>query len=168
MDATGCHGPDRMPAVASPRSARHPGPVPDRTDFYRIRFDADPVQLIFFRHGLDRWLRGLAWPEPERVDAVLAVHEACTNAVQHAYAAACPGDVEVTGRLVVGRSARHLVIVVRDHGAWRPSAGAGLGLATVHACMEGVRIQRDAGGTVVTMTSRRVPLTPVESGAVLR
>lgn len=126
-------------------------------DYYRIRFDADPVQLIFFRHGLDRWLHSLAWPEPDRIDAVLAVHEACANVVEHAYVACEQGDVEVTGRLVVGRHTRHLVLVVRDHGRWRP-AGVGLGLIAARACTARMKIHHDGGGTVVTMTTRRVPL----------
>lgn len=129
------------------------------TDYYAIRFSADPVQLIFFRHGLDRWLAGLQWPEAERVDAVLAISEACCNAVEHAYPAGEPGEVEVTGRLVLAPTDRHLVVIVRDHGRWRQDAGAGgFGLTTVRACMDRVRIRHDDRGTVVTMTSRSVPL----------
>jgi anti-sigma regulatory factor (Ser/Thr protein kinase) len=133
--------------------------MPERTDFYRIRFDADPVQLLFFRHGLDRWLAGLDWPEAERIDIVLAVYEVCANAVQHAYLISGPGDVEVVARLVAGPAARHLVVEVRDHGQWRPQGqAAGLGLTAVRACMATVKIKHDGEGTVVRMTSRRVPL----------
>jgi anti-sigma regulatory factor (Ser/Thr protein kinase) len=127
-------------------------------DYYAISFSADPVQLVFFRHGLDRWLAGLRWPESERVDAVLAIAEACGNAVEHAYPVGEPGDVEVTGRVVLGRADRHLVVVVRDRGRWRQDGGDGYGLTTVRACMERVRIRHDDHGTVVTMTSRSVPL----------
>jgi anti-sigma regulatory factor (Ser/Thr protein kinase) len=129
------------------------------TGYYRIRFTADPVQLIFFRGGLKAWLEQLRWPEPDRVDAVLAVSEACTNVVDHAYAVDVPGDVEVVGRLVVGALERRVVVVVRDEGTWRdPGNGPGYGLRAVHECMEQVRIRHDGGGTVVTMTSRPVPL----------
>lgn len=126
---------------------------------YRIRFSADPVQLILFRGGLDRWLDQLDWPEPERVDTLLAVSEACCNAVRHAYAGIEPGDVEVTGRLVLGPVDRRLRWTVRDHGRWRVDpAGPGFGLPTVRACMERVAVRADENGTVVTMTSRPVPL----------
>jgi anti-sigma regulatory factor (Ser/Thr protein kinase) len=129
------------------------------TGYYQIRFAADPVQLIFFRGGLNAWLKQLRWPEPDRIDAVLAVSEACTNAVDHAYAAGVPGDVEVVGRLVVVALERRIVVVVRDAGRWRdPGGGPGYGLRAVHECMEQVRIRHDGGGTVVTMTSRPVPL----------
>ena len=129
------------------------------TGYYRIRFAADPVQLIFFRGGLNAWLEGLRWPEPDRVDAVLAISEACTNAVQHAYTPGEPGDVEVVGRLVLGPADRRIVVVVRDEGRWRDrTAGPGYGLRAVHECMAEVRIRHDAGGTVVTMTSRPAPL----------
>ncbi|WP_170231737.1 ATP-binding protein [Pseudonocardia kunmingensis] len=129
------------------------------TGYYRIRFAADPVQLIFFRGGLNAWLEQLRWPEADRVDVVLAVSEACTNAVDHAYAAGVPGEVEVVGRLVVGACERRIVVVVRDEGRWRdPGDGPGYGLRAVHECMDQVRIRHDGGGTVVTMTSRPVPL----------
>jgi anti-sigma regulatory factor (Ser/Thr protein kinase) len=127
-------------------------------EYYTITFDADPVQLIFFRYGLDRWLQGLRWPEKERVDVILAVSEACNNAVQHAYPVGYPGDVEVVGRLVVGREHRHLSVVVRDWGEWRGEHGTGYGLTTVRACMARVKIKHDGNGTAVTMTSRQVPL----------
>jgi anti-sigma regulatory factor (Ser/Thr protein kinase) len=137
------------------------------TGYYRIRFAADPVQLIFFRAGLNAWLRGLRWPEPERVDAVLAISEACTNAVQHAYPIGESGDVDVTGRLVVDETGRRIVVVVRDEGRWRTRAtGHGYGLTTVRECMAEVRIRHDDGdGTVVTMTSRPVPLLDAAEGS---
>lgn len=127
---------------------------------YRIRFTADPVQLILFRGGLDRWLLQLAWPEAERVDVLLAVSEACCNAVRHAYTGIEAGDVEVQGRLVLGPADRRLRWTVRDHGRWRADAGGpGFGLPTVRACMERVAVRGDEHGTVVSMTSRPVPLT---------
>jgi anti-sigma regulatory factor (Ser/Thr protein kinase) len=134
------------------------------TGYYRIRFAADPVQLIFFRAGLNAWLRGLRWPEPERVDAVLAISEACTNSVQHAYPIGDPGDVDVTGRLVLDETTRRIVVTVRDEGRWRTASGCGYGLTTVRECMAEVRIRHNADGTVVTMTSRPVPLLDAPDG----
>ncbi|WP_344424708.1 ATP-binding protein [Pseudonocardia ailaonensis] len=133
------------------------------TGFYTIRFGADPVQLAFFRSGLDRWLQALQWPEDERVDVILAVSEACTNAVKHAYRGGAPGDVDVVARLVLGPGERRVAVRVRDWGAWRPeprpdSHDGGFGLTTMKACMEKVTIRREPDGTVVTLTSVPVPL----------
>jgi anti-sigma regulatory factor (Ser/Thr protein kinase) len=133
--------------------------VTGTSGYYRIRFAADPVQLMFFRGGFNAWLQQLQWPEADRVDAVLAVSEACENAVRHAYAAGEPGDVDVVGRLVVGPGGRQIVVTVRDEGSWRAPAGRpGYGLRTVRECTEQVRIRHGRSGTVVTMTSRPVPL----------
>ncbi|WP_214401609.1 ATP-binding protein [Pseudonocardia lacus] len=133
-----------------------------RTDTYSIRFPADPVQVALFRHGLDRWLQGLEWPAEERVDALLAISEACTNVVRHAYPFGVPGEVEVTGRLVLEPERRRLAVTVRDRGAWRPeSGGGGYGLRTMRACMERVVIRHDQDGTVVTLISNAVP--PIEA-----
>jgi len=154
-----------MAAVASPATVTHAVPMSATTGYYRIRFAADPVQLIFFRAGLNSWLRGLRWPEPDRVDAVLAISEACTNSVQHAYPIGEPGDVDVTGRLVVDETTRRIVVVVRDEGQWRSRPnGGGYGLTTVRECMADVRIRHDVDGTVVTMTSRAVPVLDVSGG----
>jgi len=114
---------------------------------------------VFFRAGLDRWLRELEWPEAERVDVLLAVSEASGNSVDHAYLHGDAGEVEVVGRLVVTASERSVVVVVRDHGRWRADhADDGFGLTTVRACTARVRIRHDDAGTVVTMHSRPVPL----------
>ena len=138
------------------------------TGFFRIRFTADPVELMFFRGGLNRWLVGLDWPEGDRHDAVLAVSEACDNCVQHAYSSDDRGEVEVVARVMIGSDDRRMVAVVRDHGqspgGW---AGRGLGLTMVHACMDRVKIKSADDGTVVTMTSRPVPLPdPARGGDV--
>jgi anti-sigma regulatory factor (Ser/Thr protein kinase) len=139
-------------------------------DFYSIRFSADPVQLTFFRYGLGRWLEGLQWPEGERDEVILAVSEACTNSVQHAYPVGFPGDVEVVGRLVLGLPRRRVAVTVRDWGEWRSETGGnGFGLVVVRGCMERVNVRHDGHGTVVTMVSRPVPsigavTSPAEAG----
>ena len=47
---------------------------------------------------------------------VLAVGEACSNAVEHAYTGAARDSVVVEGF----RSREQVVFTVRDYGAWRP------------------------------------------------
>jgi anti-sigma regulatory factor (Ser/Thr protein kinase) len=137
----------------------HPWAVLTQTGMFRISFTADPVELIFFRGGLNQWLIGLQWPEPDRIDAVLAVSEACDNCVRHAYRADREGEVEVTGRLTVDPAGRRIVVVVRDRGQREAGrTGRGFGMTTMQACMDQVRIRHSPDGTVVTLTSRPVPL----------
>lgn len=128
---------------------------------YSIRFSADPVQLTFFRFGLGRWLHGLAWPEAERNDVILAVSEACTNSVEHAYVVGDDGEVEVTARLVLDPDGRRVAIKVRDWGRWRTgSTERGRGLVLIRECMDNVRVRHDDQGTSVLMSSRPVPMIP--------
>ena len=126
--------------------------------FFRIRFRADPVELVLFRGGLNRWLLGLGWPAADRQDAVLAINEACDNCVRQA----CwgdPGEVEVVARLVIGVDGRRIVAVVRDQSGSPGGGGAdGTWLTIVNACMDRVQVRRAGGATSVTMTSRPVPL----------
>lgn len=136
-----------------------------RTDSYSIRFPADPVQVALFRHGLDRWLQGLRWPDEERVDVLLAISEACTNVVRHAYPLGAGGEVEVTGRLVLEPEHRRLAVTVRDTGNWRPGTdGQGFGLLTMRACMNRVTIRHGEDGTAVTLISNAVPAEEPDAG----
>ena len=85
-------------------------------------------------------------------DIKLAVSEACTNVVLHAYVGAEPGAFTVTAH----RQWRDLVVSVRDHGAGtRPRAdspGMGLGLPLMATLSRGLVITTPAdGGTKVVM-----------------
>lgn len=146
----------QAPALAVAARAGHAGTVSAQAGFFRIRFRADPVELAFFRGGLNRWLLGLDWPATERQDAVLAINEACDNCVQQAFLGDGSGEVEVVARLVVGPQDRRIVAVVRNDGASSTSVAdlGGAWLALVNACMDRVQVR----GTTVTMTSRPVPL----------
>jgi integral membrane sensor domain MASE1/anti-sigma regulatory factor (Ser/Thr protein kinase) len=118
-----------------------------------MRLPAVPSSLPQIRHTFRRWL-GQTKTDPDDVFAVLvAVGEACTNVIEHAYG---PGDaaLEVEGTLVGGQ----ISIAVRDNGAWRtPRDGAhgGRGLHVMQRLMDNVEIQAGTGGTTVRL-SRRV------------
>jgi anti-sigma regulatory factor (Ser/Thr protein kinase) len=155
----------RTPALAVAPRAGHAGTVSAQAGFFRIRFRADPVELAFFRGGLNRWLLGLDWPATERQDAVLAINEACDNCVQQAFLVGDgSGEVEVVARLVVGPHDRRIVAIVRGDGSSSTSAVdlGGAWLALVNACMDRVQVR----GTSVMMTSRPVPLP--DAAAVAR
>jgi serine/threonine-protein kinase RsbW len=89
--------------------------------------------------------------DPETVaDVRLAVTEAATNAVVHAYDA-IPGDLSVTTEVREGE----LSIVITDFGPGiapgRPSVGAGLGLALMASVASRFRVRSRPGGTEIHM-----------------
>jgi anti-sigma regulatory factor (Ser/Thr protein kinase) len=97
-------------------------------------------------------LAAAAGARPEKVEAIrLAVSEAMTNVVLHAYRDA-PGDVYITAAVV----ANELWVLIADDGCGldhrSDSAGLGLGLALISQQADDFEIgPRAAGGTEVRM-----------------
>jgi serine phosphatase RsbU (regulator of sigma subunit)/anti-sigma regulatory factor (Ser/Thr protein kinase) len=121
--------------------------VPQRMD---IEVPGDPAALSALRRRLRSWLelRGLA--EDECDDAVLAVSEACNNAIEHAYLLE-PGPIHV----LLQHSEGTLAIRVEDHGAWHqtaPSFERGRGIPLMHAVMDTAEIEHDGRGTRVMLS----------------
>jgi serine/threonine-protein kinase RsbW len=92
--------------------------------------------------------------EPARADVALAVGEACTNVVMHAYAGA-----EAPGSLIVEASHfdGELVVEVRDEGRGilprADSPGLGLGLSIIARLSHRLEIGKNGtSGTEVRMT----------------
>lgn len=89
---------------------------------------ATPESVALARQMVRGVLDVLDWDEERRADIAIAVTEACTNAVLHAYPDATEGVYEV---LAWARPDR-LDVAVRDFGRGMnprlPSASAGLGL----------------------------------------
>jgi serine/threonine-protein kinase RsbW/stage II sporulation protein AB (anti-sigma F factor) len=96
-------------------------------------------------------------PEERRQDVVLAVNEACTNAVMHAYP---DGDGELAVR---ARESSGLVVIdVCDEGSGISprvdSPGLGVGLPMIVMLADSVRIDQPAqGGTRVRMRFKSRP-----------
>ncbi len=109
---------------------------------------AEPGSLALARHRLGRWLTE-AGTSPDDIFAIrVAVNEACTNAVEHAYGP----ERGSTFRLVAERSAKSVDVQVADAGRWRTSRGSGgLGLQMIEQVMDGVEIEQTASGTTVRM-----------------
>jgi serine/threonine-protein kinase RsbW len=123
--------------------------IPSEVMFSRS-FRAAPSELAGLREALRQWLVERAVGEDVGRGVVLAVSEAATNAVEHAYGCDGAGIVTVMARLVDDR----LVITVRDEGSWREGgsdADRGRGLAIMRAIVDEVTIERDDAGTVVRM-----------------
>jgi serine/threonine-protein kinase RsbW/stage II sporulation protein AB (anti-sigma F factor) len=113
-----------------------------------LRLDAEPGAVGRARQAV------AAFAERHRLaraaDVALAVTEAVTNAVVHAYRDGAAGQV----RVVACARDDGLLVVVRDYGCgMQPnptSPGAGLGLAVIGALAGEMNIERpDEGGTRV-------------------
>ncbi len=106
-------------------------------DELRLELPATPAVLSRTRHVLRQWLQSKGADEVTVSEAVLAVNEACANAIEHAYP---PGPAAF--ELSASEAAGELTIVVRDRGQWRepehPRRGHGSGI--IAAAMTDVRI----------------------------
>ena len=117
------------------------------------RFPAQADQVRLARHEVEACAREQGAVDPAAV--ALAVSEAVTNAVIHAYVdEARPGDVEVSVERHPGNG---LEIHVLDDGRGMlprsDSPGLGVGLPLVARLAEAFRVEaRPSGGTVVSMT----------------
>lgn len=126
-----------------------------------VTLAAVPVSASLARDLVRRWLRVLRWPPGQLCDIVLAVNEAVSNCIEHAYRSDLPGLIKIEGRVVDAPNARQIELVVHDHGSWRPvpppNEHRRRGIPLMHACMEHVVIEGSSRGTRVALRSRTVP-----------
>jgi anti-sigma regulatory factor (Ser/Thr protein kinase) len=123
------------------------------TEFVHRSWPADARQLAPMRTEVRRWLAPLVLPGDAEDDVVLAVNEAASNCVDHAYAAAnADGTVELT----FWTEARCVCIEIVDHGVWRTPpdqpTGRGRGIDIMRRLMESVLIHHDRRGTRVFLS----------------
>lgn len=113
------------------------------------------------RRTLTVWLEEHSVAQEQREDLVLAVSEAVTNVVDHAYRGVeTPGCVEVDIEVTHERDhaedrERWVTVAVTDYGIWRAERACkgfrGRGLQMMQACTDWRHIERRAVGTRVTM-----------------
>jgi anti-sigma regulatory factor (Ser/Thr protein kinase)/putative methionine-R-sulfoxide reductase with GAF domain len=117
-------------------------------DELRLELPATPTVLSRARNILRQWLQTKGADEVTVSDVVLAVNEACANAIEHAYP---PGPARF--ELTASEAAGQLAITVRDRGRWRepPDPARGHGSGIIAAAMTDVRINRTDEGTEVLM-----------------
>ena len=113
-----------------------------------IELVGEQAALAAFRQGLRRWLQEAGAEADEVQDIVMAVNEACQNAIEHAYGLAPePFDVRLTC------DEASVEVTVRDRGGWRDgrSDDRGRGLPLMRALMDEVDIEQRPTGSTVTL-----------------
>jgi len=120
-----------------------------------LRLDAEPPSVAVVRRELGAFVDEQFGATS--ADVALAVSEAVSNVVLHAYRDGTPGTV----RVVACVHPNELVVVVRDYGCgMRPhpgSPGAGLGLSIIGAAASAMNVERpDDGGTRIRLRFRQL------------
>jgi anti-sigma regulatory factor (Ser/Thr protein kinase) len=103
------------------------------------------------------WLAAVGAGPRAIADLLIAVGEACTNVVEHAYG---PEGGIVTVRLEL--QLPDVVATVGDTGRWRsPREGSlGRGTLVMRRCADDVRISRGSTGTTVVIRRRLAEVAP--------
>jgi anti-sigma regulatory factor (Ser/Thr protein kinase) len=117
-----------------------------------LEIPAQPALLRELRRRIDRWLTLRGVDEQRRQNVVLALSEACNNAIEHGYR---NGHGTVSLRLEHDRE--RLRIVIDDEGTWvDPTVDdtRGRGLLIMRALMNDADVEHGANGTRVTLEQR--------------
>jgi serine/threonine-protein kinase RsbW len=139
---------DTLPVLAAQVVARSDLTRP----YVHVGAAAVPAQLGLVRRRINGWADQVGMSEVERQDVALAVDEAVSNAVEHAYPNA-PGDVVVfAGCMDVPDTVR---VIVADRGVWRqPPADPGFrgrGLSLMERLAPVFRLVHGPRGTTVVL-----------------
>jgi anti-sigma regulatory factor (Ser/Thr protein kinase) len=128
-------GPQRIVGSAS-------GEVDDTPDL-ELKLPARAENVAVVRHAFGGFAEALSVDEQTLADIKLAITEACTNVVIHAYDDGEDGSLEVDASI----DDRHLTVVIRDEGRGivpRPdSPGLGLGLPLIATLAESLELGTD-------------------------
>ncbi len=137
----------------------------------RLRCPAALTELRVVRQRVQRWARGHGLPDGVVIDLQLALGEAVSNGIEHAY----PGsgllpEVAVEVELELRTSGGEPVVAARvtDRGRWRAVPASpgyrGRGLALIRRLSREMQVVRTAEGTQVTFA---IPLlrTVLRAGA---
>ena len=124
------------------RYVSHMEPVEPSSSDVRLNLPARPENVAVVRHVLGAFAEALHLPLEVVEDMRLAVTEACTNVVRHAYDTTEPGQLEI----VIRPEGEVLEVIVTDEGRGiGPSpdtAGPGLGLPLIAALVDSLEIQQ--------------------------
>jgi anti-sigma regulatory factor (Ser/Thr protein kinase) len=109
-----------------------------------------PQSLRDIRMAMRRWLSEVGAAPRAVADLLVAVGEACTNAIEHAYG---PDGGTVTVRMEL--QVPDVLATVRDTGCWRPppeeNRGRGRGTQFMRKCSDDFQIDHGPTGTNVVI-----------------
>jgi anti-sigma regulatory factor (Ser/Thr protein kinase) len=123
------------------------------------------------RRQLRRWLEALGWPREHAEDLLLAVDEAVSNVVEHAYPhpdlarsrRGGPGVELCVSDTTATDGAHRVLVSVSDRGQWKTRAVSpsfrGRGLQMMRALTESLDVTVTGSGTRVKMISRAVQIS---------
>jgi serine phosphatase RsbU (regulator of sigma subunit)/anti-sigma regulatory factor (Ser/Thr protein kinase) len=123
--------------------------VPDER--LQLELPCTPSTLAPLRRMVRYWLSGVRASPGELQDILVAVSEAATNAVEHAY-----GPIEASYRVEGWLAGDRVVVTVTDSGSWRERRGIerGRGTQLMRALMDGFERYPSEAGTVVQLERR--------------
>jgi integral membrane sensor domain MASE1 len=112
-----------------------------------VRLPAAPSSLPMLRRVLGRWLDAAGAGPDMASRIVVAVGEAATNVVEHAYG---PADALLTVEATADKTG--ITVGIHDQGHWRARRGAGgRGIDFMHVLVERAEILQRADGTTVRL-----------------
>ncbi len=133
-----------------------------------VRLAANPARLGPLRRAVAAWADQADLAADVLDDLQLALGEAATNAVEHAYGAVPPEGAGVDVRLTTHADGG-VGVSVRDHGTWREAPAdpghRGRGLLLIRALATDVVVEGGAEGTTVTFTVVPGRREAVDAGA---
>lgn len=111
---------------------------------------ADTAQLRPARHAIAYWATEIGLRTERVEDVAMAVGEALSNSIEHAYPTES-GQIDIVGEVTGGE----LRVAVSDYGRWRTPqthpGWRGRGISMIDALADHAQVERRESGTTVTM-----------------
>jgi anti-sigma regulatory factor (Ser/Thr protein kinase) len=107
--------------------------------------------------ALHSWLTAIGWNNGDAELIIVAVNEAVTNSVEHAFPDGRPGQIRVCAE----QNEDRLGVTIADNGRWRVSDPAEShmprGITLMHALVDTASVTDGPDGTLVSLISNHRP-----------
>jgi len=144
-----------QPSAASDDVALFVLQLDDVPATFQVEIPADPLVVRQLRARLKGWLARRGLTDEQTADTVLAVSEACNNAIEHGY-----GGDHGTIRITIEHHAGVLRITVEDDGTWkavRSDPTRGRGMLIMNRTMDSATVASAPTGTRVDLELHLAP-----------